>query len=251
MEIQLVHLEETDSTNRVLKELAREGAPEGTLVVADRQTAGRGRLGRSFFSPDGGLYFSLLLRPALPSFDTTLITTAAAVAGARAVDAFAVARPDYAGPTQIKWVNDLYLRERKITGILAEGLAQGEAFSVVLGVGINILPPEGGFPADIAQKAGSVTLTRDTDISPSEMKSRLLALFIREFEALYEALPDKRYLNEYRERSMLTGKTVSYEKDGLPHRGTVLGIDDEAGLLLDEGGETVCLRAGEVSVAFE
>lgn len=243
MKIYPQHFPELDSTNRLLKELASCGAPEGTLVAADRQHAGRGRLGRSFFSPEGGLYFSLLLRPSALCFDTTLLTTAAAVAVAEAVD-------ELMGDTasRIKWVNDIYRNGRKICGILAEGVVRGSETAVVLGIGLNILTPAEGYPEDIALRAGALYKTLPEGQSLPSLREMLTDRILARLIPLYEALPDRTYLNVYREKMMLTGQTVRYEKDGVLHEGTVRSVADDGSLLLTENHETVRLAAGEVSL---
>ena len=140
----LTALQSTDSTNTRIRVLAEDGAPEGTVVVAAAQTAGRGRSGKSFLSPAGtGLYMSILLRPALTMGDSLLITTAAAVAVSRAIERVAGCE------AKIKWVNDVYVDEKKVCGILTEGaldLENGGLRYAILGIGINICPPDGGFP---------------------------------------------------------------------------------------------------------
>ena len=136
------------STNDTVKALAAEGAPEGVVVLAEAQTAGKGRMRRQFFSPDGtGIYMSILLRPKLAAEDALFITTAAAAAVADAIEA---ATGENAG---IKWVNDVYLRGLKVCGILTEGalgLEEGNLEYAVLGIGINAIAPQNGFPEEIS-----------------------------------------------------------------------------------------------------
>ena len=134
-----VFLQETDSTNRVAKELARQGATHGTAVLAERQTAGRGRMERSFFSPEGGMYLSAILRPEIPPEDLLLMTPMAAAAVWKAVERLTGIC------LGIKWVNDLYLEGKKVCGILCE--RTGDA--VIVGVGLNLKTPEGGFPPEL------------------------------------------------------------------------------------------------------
>ena len=242
MEYTIIRLAETDSTNKQLKELWLAGrAGEGTAVLAERQTAGRGRLGRDFFSPEGGLYFSLLLRPRDLAADAGLITVSASVALARACDRFL---PEGAAPTKIKWVNDLYRDGRKIAGILAEAVSRGSESRVILGVGVNLTLPEGGFPAELREKAGALF----TALAPEERENLRLSLFeafLGEFEALCGA-PD--CLPEYRARMFLTGRPVNYEKDGRTHEATVTGVGERGELLLREDGREITLSCGEVSV---
>ena len=139
-----------DSTNTLLRSMAEQGAPEGTVVIANAQTKGRGRRGRTFYSPGNtGIYLSLLLRPvnAGPR-QTVTLTAAAAVALCQAMEAVSGAEP------QIKWVNDIFLNGRKVSGILSEaafGLESGVPEYVVVGVGINVYTPEGGFPPELAE----------------------------------------------------------------------------------------------------
>ena len=147
---------EVTSTNTLLKQRSQSGAPHGLVIAAESQTSGRGRMGREFFSPDQtGVYFSILLRPTLSPSDALLITTCAAVACARALEKIS-------GKTaQIKWVNDIYIDERKVCGILTEAsFVQGKIDFAVLGIGINLYTPDNGFPADIKDKAGSLFTCR-------------------------------------------------------------------------------------------
>ena len=139
------------STNTLLKQAAENGAPEGTVLVAEEQTAGRGRLGRSFYSPAGtGVYFSLVLRPAFSAAESSLITTCAAVAAAGAMEEIS------GHPTQIKWVNDIYTAGRKVCGILTEAAIDMESGGLqyaVLGIGINLLKPENDFPEEYRRRS--------------------------------------------------------------------------------------------------
>ena len=239
----LTVLEETVSTNQTAKQLAENGAPEGTVVAADRQTGGKGRLGRSFHSPGGtGLYFSLVLRPKMPAAQAYFLTVLASVATAQAIEEVSGEQ------AAIKWVNDIYVRGKKVCGILTEAAIQFESGALsyaVLGIGINVNPPQGGFPADIAKIAGAVCPDGGAPID----RSALFAAVLKKFWLLYAALPDRAFLDEYRSRSFLTGKTVTFQKDGNEQTGVVLGIGDDANLLIKTPkGGTVSLLAGEVSV---
>ncbi len=246
MEFFIQSFDELPSTNLLLKELAAQGAPEGTVITARTQSAGRGRLGRSFFSPDGGLYLSLLLRPASLDFSVTLITTAAAVAMAEAVEEVL---PELA-PVDIKWVNDLYRRGRKICGILAEGQSDGTAHAVVLGVGLNLCEPAGGFPEEIRGKAAACLSEALSDEDLIVLRHKLTKAFLGRFDAFYGQFPGTSYLDGYRKRLFLLGKEVSYCENGLMHRAAVAGVADDGGLLLIENGQEKKLTAGEVSLSF-
>ena len=140
---------QVDSTNRVAMEWGKQGENEGKICLALSQTKGQGRMGKSFYSPRGsGLYFSVLLRPASPRAGL-LITAAAGVAMAKAVEKFGK-------PASIKWVNDIMVENRKVCGILAKGGTSEKGSYLVLGVGVNLCPPQNGFPEELEGVAGSV-----------------------------------------------------------------------------------------------
>lgn len=222
-----------DSTNLKVKEMAEHGAAEGVTLIVDRQTGGRGRMGRQFHSPEGGLYLSTLLRPADP--DPGHITCCAAVAAARAIESLCDANID------IKWVNDLFLNGRKVAGILAEGVfaPDGTLTAVVLGIGINV--GEMTFPDDLQSIATSLgnegfALTRED----------LAAAFLNE---LTEILHDPTAMEEYRRRNLVLGRQVTVMRGGETYPATAEAITDEGHLLVrDEQGNTRELFSGEVSV---
>ncbi len=238
----LTVLETTESTSLVARELATANAASGTVVLASAQTAGRGRLGRTFFSPNGGLYMSILLRPKMAPDATLAVTTAAAVEVLRALNAFCTES------LTVKWVNDIYLGDRKICGILTEGIYNTDtaAFdAVILGIGVNLTEPSGGFPSEIADRAG--TLFGQTAVT-DEQKETVAAAILNAFFERYSDTALQSSTEEYRRHSYLDGKTVTYLKDGVSHTGKVLGVDEKVRLILEENGKTVFLEAGEVSV---
>lgn len=235
----VVELEETDSTNRVAKELAAEGAEEGTLVVAKRQSGGRGRLGRSFFSPEGGIYMSMILRPAIPAERAILITTCAAVAVARAIESVC---KETVG---IKWVNDLFIRKRKVCGILAEGELNPETggFSyVVLGIGINV--KRQSVPDELKEIVGCLEEYNDEII----LKEELINAVWREFFSFYATLSTAVYMEEYKERSVLLGKEVTVCAPEGDYKAVVTDIDREGRLGIRRGTTEEYLYSGEISV---
>ena len=234
--------DEVDSTNRIAKQLAVQSAPEGTLVIAHQQSAGRGRLGRSFFSPEGGMYMSLILRPSVCVQEVMLITVAAAVAAAETIDKISCRE------CTIKWVNDIYIEGKKVCGILTEGaFLRGESRPqyAILGVGINLTRPKNGYPAEIADRADAVFGDRAVDVN---VKAELVATFADKFLDLYDSIHDKGFIDEYRRRSYLDGRTVTFERDGAVHTATVLGVDANAGLTVSENGTIYTLQSGDVSV---
>ncbi len=235
--------EEVDSTNTLAREQATAGAPEGTVILASAQRQGRGRMGRQFFSPKGsGLYMSIILRPStavLPLY----ITTAAAVAVAEAIE-------EVAGiSASIKWVNDVYCREKKVCGILTEGAIAENLQYAVLGIGINVLSPIGGFPPEIESRAGAVFGEKTPPTA--HPREELAAAIIARFWGYYEALSAKAFLPSYRKRDLLKGRIVQV----LDVNGTVIeevtaqGITDTFELLVtDRHGKTKALSSGEVSL---
>ena len=231
-----------DSTNNVCKELAKNGEASA-LVIAYSQTAGKGRLGRSFFSPEGtGIYMSLLLRPAFSPEQITLITTAAAVAVSNSIEKVCNKN------TRIKWVNDIYIDKKKVCGILCEAGFSGGGNSsnyVILGIGINLFSPKNSFPEDIKNKAGSIF---ESTIEESRLKERLIEETVTSFTEIYKKLPSKEYMKDYRAKSFIIGKTVSFNKDGQCFKGTVQDINDNAEIIIQTKDKTVTLFAGEVSL---
>ncbi|MBO5214329.1 MAG: biotin--[acetyl-CoA-carboxylase] ligase [Clostridia bacterium] len=234
-------VDETGSTNADVKRLAEQGEAEGYVLIADRQSQGRGRLNRSFHSPRGtGLYLSVLLRPVGSAADAVFLTVAAAVAAARGIQsAFGI-------DVGIKWVNDLYYKERKVCGILTEASVNFDSDTLdyaVCGIGFNVFSPPEGFPTELTGIAGSLLDSYD-----DEARLRLAAAFLNEF---YRIQTEDRaaVLDEYRRRSVLIGKTVTSPTGAFEGTAEVLGIDDSAGLVvrLSDGTQRV-LSCGEVSV---
>ncbi len=229
------------STNELAKRAGEAGSGEGLVIIADEQTAGKGRMDRHFFSPAGnGIYLSILLRPRIPATEALMITTAAAVAGAEAIEEVTGCE------TKIKWVNDLYCHGGKTAGILTEASfsQDGEMEYAVMGIGFNIREPQTGFPAEIKNKAGAILL-RGQQIP--QVRNRLAAAFLTRFWQIYQALPAKNHLDAYRRRSMLIGQQVIVS--GSSQIATVRAIDDDCGLIVRwENGEESTLSSGEVSV---
>lgn len=235
-----------DSTNAVVRQRAAEGAAEGCVVIAREQTAGRGRLGRRFFSPpDTGLYLSLLLRPAAYTpRQAVCLTAAAAAAMGRAVEQLTGQAPG------IKWVNDLFLRGKKVCGILTEasvGLETGAMESMVLGVGVNVYPPRDGFPEELGTIAGSVL-----DHPVPDAKNRLAGEFLNAFLAFYTHPEEKAYLEDYRRWSLAVGREVTVLSGGREARAYAYGIDDDCRLLVRYGdGKADALSYGEIAIRLQ
>ena len=232
-----------DSTNDRLREAAVSGAPEGFVILAGRQSAGRGRSGRRFYSPpDTGLYLSLLLRPnRLSPGDAVKLTTMAAVAACRAEEELS------GRAAGIKWVNDIYLDNRKVCGILTEAsleLESGFLDYAVLGAGFNVYPPEGGFPEELSGLAGSILPS-----SQSDGKNRLAAGFLNHFLDCYRFRKWEDCAEEYRRRSLAVGKSIRVLCPDGPRKAKALDVDRDCRLVVRyENGETEHLSSGEISI---
>ena len=236
----------TDSTNRQARQAAAAGAAEGLVVLAGQQTAGRGRLGRSFFSPgDTGLYLSLVLRPSLPAAHAVRLTCAAAVAVCEALEQCCGVAP------QIKWVNDIFLGGKKVCGILTEAVSlpgTDRLSYAVLGVGINVYPPTNGWPAELADLAGSVC---GAGAARPGLRARLAAVFLQRFSVHYRGLQDggPDFLPGYRDRSLVLGRRIFIEENGVRTPAKALAIDEECRLTVQmTDGSVRTLSAGEISI---
>ena len=237
----VICLTETDSTNNYAKRLAVNGESNGTLIAANHQTSGRGRRGHNFESPAGkGLYMSLILRPNCDAGKFQMITVADAVAVCLAVEDL---YPESRGSLGIKWVNDVYMRGKKICGILTEavtGFESGEIESIITGIGINV--SHWDFPKE-AGNAGSIFEDENMMFGRDELCARV-ADYVMTFA---ENLDDPQIISEYRKRSILTGREISFMKGERKCYGHVEGIDDSGGLVIvNESGEKEILRSGEV-----
>ena len=233
---------EVSSTNLVLKDYANQGVPEGRIVIAGMQTQGRGRLGRSFFSPsDSGLYMSILLRPDMAAADAVKITTAAAVSVALAVEKVSDQKPD------IKWVNDIYINGRKICRILTEAsfsMESGGLDYAVLGIGVNTYEPEGGFPEAIRDIAGPIFHERKSD-----MRNRIAAEIINNFMRLYDSFEENSFYPEYRKRLLWVGEKINVIRGSEKTPATMLGADEDCRLHVRyEDGREEYISSGEISI---
>ena len=241
MQYELHFVDSIDSTNTALKSLAASGAPEGTVLCANQQTAGRGRLGRSFYSPTGsGLYVSLLLRPrfALPPASLTCL---AAVALAETVQGCGV-------DCTIKWVNDLYVGAKKAAGVLTEGALRpdGTLLYAVVGVGVNLsTPPD--LPSDLRP---IVTGLFRKPLSKEERDAFLHQLLDR-FAFYYDRLPAVAFWEPYNRLQNVFGRTVSFSENGIAQRGTAEAIDRDFRLIVRTEHGTTALERGEVTFVQE
>lgn len=236
-------LKTVDSTNTYAKKLALEGAPHGTLVLSEEQTAGRGRYGKSFFSPRGtGLYMSLVLRPDNETKDVQMITIAAAVNVCMAIESLTGLAP------QIKWVNDVFLDGKKVCGILSEAgtdLESGVIEYIIVGIGINCTTVRDAYPQEIRGIVGSLG---NTGVSRNELAAHIYQGIMRDFLRL----SDVGLINEYRDRSLMYGRQIGFIYKGENCRGIVLDISDSGNLRVRcDNGEELTLVGGDVSIGSD
>jgi len=236
-----------DSTNTLLKKAAGEGAAEFSVIAASQQTAGRGRMGRSFYSPNqSGIYLSILLRPDFSAEKAGLITAGAAAAAANAIEAVSGRQ------TQIKWVNDILIEGKKVCGILTEAsldCENGRLNYAVVGIGINVCPPEGGFPGEIRDTAGSVF----PSAPDSDINCRLAAALIDSVIEYYHRLESDEVYSAYAERSCVIGRDVWLIPCGGERQSAhikALGRDFSLIALLPDGSEKR-ISSGEISLRMQ
>lgn len=218
------------STNLIAQELA-DKTDKPVIVAAESQTDGRGRSGKSFFSPPTGLYFSLVTHPKSDFALMTTVTCGTAVAVTRAVEKLTGLHPE------IKWVNDIFIDGRKVCGILCRAVGgNGRVNHLVTGVGVNISTKD--FPDDIKNTAGSLNRAVDKNILAAEIANNILTL-------------SDGYMDEYRQKSCVIGKKIIYYKNSVPFEAQAIGIDDNGGLIVFDGKEKTTLTGGEISVRLK
>lgn len=229
-----------DSTNNRAKALAAAGARHGTTVIADSQSGGRGRLGRSFFSPEhSGVYMTCILRPDCAPEKAAMLTSLAAVATARAIERVADA------DVKIKWVNDLYIGDKKICGILSEaglGMEAGRLEYAVVGIGVNVNRTD--FPPELKEIATSI----GNEAGEAPDRNRLIAEILNELEALLGELESGAFLEESRRRSNVIGRRVTVIEGGKTYPAKAVDIDGQGRLVIETAEGRACLNYGEVSL---
>lgn len=233
--------EETGSTMDDAKVAAMSQQSSPALFIAEKQLGGHGRFGRPFFSPTGQIYMSLLLSPNQTFEELPQYTILAAVALSLAID-------HYTGKnTQIKWVNDIYLDGKKICGILSEATSDfetGRINHVILGCGINFSIDPANFPERLQTKAGSIFPTGN----PPVTRNQLIQLIWQYFFELLDDLPDKEYVEIYREKSFVLGKTVQFSQQGNTYSGKATQITDTGELIVQTNEGDKILSSGEISL---
>ncbi len=236
--------EEVDSTNNIAKQLGAQGAPHGTVVVTEHQTGGRGRLGRSFVSPPGGVYLSVLLRPSAALGHLMHLTALAAVATRRAIADCCGVKAD------IKWTNDLQWHGRKLCGILTELSCEAESGRLeyaVVGIGINCNTETDKLPPEVRGIAVSLAEITGQELDPN----RLALALIRRLQELSEVLEGDRrpWMQEYRRACVTLGRQVLLLRGGEQTPAVALDVDEDGGLVVRyEDGRVGTVNSGEVSV---
>ena len=232
-----------DSTNTEAKRLAAKGAPHGTVLIADHQNGGRGRMGRSFHSPKGvGLYLSVLLRPKCPARELMHLTCATAVAACDAVEQATGLHPG------IKWTNDLVIGRKKLGGILTELSlgADGKMEYAIIGIGINCSQNANDFPEEIANIATSLSLSTGQTIDRASVAAALVKALAAMAENLHKPAE---FLNRYRANCITLGQEISLVRGEEIRHGRALDIDAQGALLVEfPDGHTEAVNSGEVSV---
>lgn len=237
-DIKVICFDSIDSTNSYLRRILNDGEKGIVLAVSKAQTAGRGRSGKSFYSPDsGGLYMSLLVHPEIGFEAVSSVTAKVCIAVCRAIEKVTGVATD------IKWVNDLYLDGKKVCGILCEAVndyKNAVTKSIIIGVGINVSTAD--FPEDLQGIAGSLGVSQIyCDKLVGEITTALLNLDLGELS--------EDEIRFYRERSCVLGKTINYFTNGQKNTAEAVAIDSSGGLVVKNiNGETLTLTSGEISV---
>ncbi len=236
-----------ESTNIIARGMAINGADSGTVILAEEQTNGYGRNGKSFFSPYGtGIYMSIILnlKKEKKLFNSSFITTAAAMAVSKSIEEISNEN------TQIKWVNDVFINEKKVCGILTEGafsFEDGKLDYAVIGIGINVNFPKNGFPKELDNIAASINSQNDNNANTkSDIRNVLVAKILENLYDYY--FNDVNFYEEYKKRSFLIGKKVSININNKEHIVKVLDIDKTFALIIEfHDGKVDRLVSGSIN----
>ena len=240
----IVYFKETDSTNIRAKDLAAKGAPEGTVVVAEKQTKGRGRRGRSWFSPSGdGIYASLILRPTMSPAETPRITLMTAVAMAEALLSLTQLK------IRIKWPNDILVNGKKIAGILTEISTEMDGVDyIIVGLGLNVNTPPESFPEEVREIATSIFIETGSEFP----RAPLIREYLRRYEKYYEMFKKRGFesiMQRWKELADIAGQQIMVDVLGEKYIGEVLDVDNDGVLILrDNKGNTHRIFSGDVQI---
>lgn len=240
------YIETVDSTNTLAKKIIIENTEFPDVIIANTQTDGRGRLGRSFYSPENkGIYCSFILEPFIKIENSILVTVAASVAVSKAIEKIT------GRCTQIKWINDIYLDNKKVSGILTEAVTNfetGMIDKIVLGVGINFKMEKDSFPEEISGIATSIY----TDSTQGITRNQLVSQLILEIDDCIGNIEDKSIIDYYIEKSLVIGKNINIsilgKNESIP--GKAVNIDKNGFLIVETENGLITLNSGEVSIRF-
>jgi BirA family transcriptional regulator, biotin operon repressor / biotin---[acetyl-CoA-carboxylase] ligase len=241
----IIYLKETDSTNTRAKELAAQGAPEGTLIIAEKQTKGRGRRGRNWFSPSGGgIYFSLILRPAISPGETPRITLMTAVVLAETLISMMKLK------LRIKWPNDILVNGKKLAGILTEISTEMDAVNyIVVGLGMNVNTRFENFPQEIKKSATSILIETGKQFP----RVRFIQHYLKLYEKYYDMFKKNDFepiMKRWKELADIIGKQIKVDVIGKTHIGKVIDVDNDGVLILkDDQGRLQRIFSGDVTLA--
>lgn len=244
-EITIHVIDELESTNQTLKKMAIDGAPNNTLLIVNKQTKTRGRFGREYFAVDSGkgIYFSLLLNANQQLSEIAQYTLITAVAIARTIETFQQRK------VAIKWVNDIFIDQQKVCGILSEAITDVETQtigSVIIGIGTNFTITSNEFPEELRHKATSIFPNGHGSIS----RNQFIATFLNEFYQLLNHQDEQPVIHEYRDRSLVIGKEVTFTYNRLPYKGIATTINTRGELIVTlDNGEQLTLSSGEISLS--
>ncbi|MDY6017895.1 MAG: biotin--[acetyl-CoA-carboxylase] ligase [Oscillospiraceae bacterium] len=232
-----------ESTNKTAKEMAVAGAEHGTVIISDRQTKGRGRYSRNFFSPAGGLYMSIILRPEVLRFENpTSVTAFAAVSVCEAIESISKKEPE------IKWVNDIFIDGKKACGILTEAVTDFESGGlewVVLGIGINVYTRKEEFPIDLQATATSIY----PDKNMPGVRNKLSAEIINRTLGFGTPPSEAEIFEKYKKRLMILGKKITVIQNQAEYKATATDVDSVGHLIVKkENGEIITLSSGEIRI---
>ncbi|MDD4496251.1 MAG: biotin--[acetyl-CoA-carboxylase] ligase, partial [Eubacteriales bacterium] len=246
----IIYTPAVDSTNTAASSMAQEGAPEGTVVIADSQTAGRGRMGRSWQSPPGkGVWMSFILRPELPANEVQTVTLAASVSVAQALERLTGIKPG------IKWPNDIILGSRKVCGILTEMNSEIDRVNyIIVGIGLNFSQNEGDFGVDIRDTAVSMSMhlqkcgVKYKNITRNDIIKEVLASFDEYYEILLTS--DKgRIITDWRKYSVTLGSRLRVHARNGEYCGRAVDITCDGALIIEtDDGSIKNVSSGEVSI---
>lgn len=241
--IEIYDYKTVSSTNEIAKNLALSGAKHGTVVISEEQTSGKGRLGRNFYSPaNTGIYMSIILRPNLTAMDSVLITTSSSVAICDAI--YKVTGIE----SQIKWINDIFIDNKKIGGILTEASTNFESGTIdylILGIGINFNRPKDNFPSELKAIATSIYNNNCNYIN----RNVLCAEIINSILDMIPKIKNYDFISGYKKRSIILNKEITYTTAGISSKGKAIDINKDGSLVVrHDDGSIKILNSGEVSI---